>query len=294
MIKAATQLFTSHAGEAVVPPRTVGAGRAVVVGRVAGLPAELGRGEAPLDQPREGEPIGRVVGAGRVVLGRVVLGRDVVPGRTVVGRDVVGRLVIEGRLVPVERGREVEGRVTGREVDGRLVGRVVEGRLVGREVLGRDCGLEVGRDGRLAGRDGRLVGRLVGRLWGRDGRLVWPRVRWAEAAPGALAVVAEGAAEAGPARAGPPSRARAMRPAATGVRRSRREMRGLVRSVMAIGGGESYAWSSPNGVPTPGSFSLKGQPPPGGKEAVLGAARPFPGQRKGSGRPPERTPGCPR
>ncbi len=156
-------------GTTASPPRTLGAGRAVVVGRVAGLPAELGRGEEPVDQPREGEPIGRVVGVGRLVTGRVLLGREVVLGRVTVGHDVVGRLmdpgrVIVGRLVPVERGREVVGRVMGRVVDGRLVGRVVEGRLVGREVLGRDCGLvcglETGRDGRLVGRDGRLVGRL--------------------------------------------------------------------------------------------------------------------------------------
>ena len=202
--------------------------------------------EAPLDQPREGEPIGRVVGAGRLVTGRVLLGREVVLGRAVVGRDVVGRLVIpgrmlEGRLVPVELGREVVGRVTGLEVDGRLVGRVVDGRLVGREVLGRDCGLEVGRDGRLVGRDGRLVGRLVGRLWGRDGRLVWPLVRWAAAASGALPAVAEGAGEAGEATAGPPSRASARSPAVRGIRLSRRERRGLVRSLMAIGDGESGA-----------------------------------------------------
>ena len=233
-------------GTTASPPRTLGAGRAVVVGRVAGFPAELGRGEEPLDQPREGEPIGRVVGAGRLVTGRVLLGREVVLGRAVVGRDVVGRLVIpgrmlEGRLVPVELGREVVGRVTGLEVDGRLVGRVVDGRLVGREVLGRDCGLEVGRDGRLVGRDGRLVGRLVGRLWGRDGRLVWPLVRWAAAASGALPAVAEGAGEAGEATAGPPSRASARSPAVRGVRLSRRERRGLVRSVMAIGDGESGA-----------------------------------------------------
>ncbi|MEC8494115.1 MAG: hypothetical protein VXZ39_04285 [Planctomycetota bacterium] len=250
-------------GTTASPPRTLGAGRAVVVGRVAGLPAELGRGEEPLDQPREGEPIGRVVGDGRLVTGRVLLGREVVLGRVVVGRDVVGRLVtpgrtLEGRLVPMERGREVVGRVTGRDVDGRLVGRVVEGRLVGREVLGRDCGLEVGRDGRLVGRDGRLVGRLVGRLWGREGRLVWPLVRWAAAAPGALPVVAEGAAEAGLATAGLPSSAKAMSPATTGVRRSRREKRRLVRSVMEIGDGESDVSLPPKGVPTASSEPIGG------------------------------------
>ena len=167
----------------------------------------------------------------------MLLGREVVLGRAVVGRDVVGRLVIpgrmlEGRLVPVELGREVVGRVTGLEVDGRLVGRVVDGGGGGGGVLGRDCGLEVGRDGRLVGRDGRLVGRLVGRLWGRDGRLVWPLVRWAAAASGALPAVAEGAGEAGEATAGPPSRASARSPAVRGVRLSRRERRGLVRSVM--------------------------------------------------------------
>lgn len=241
-------------GTTASPPRTVGAGRvAGVEGRVAGLPAELGRGDEPLDQPREGEPIGRAVVVGRdVVPGRVVVpGRAVLPGRTVDGRAPVGRLVEPGRTVVVGRrvpvGREVDGRLVGRDVDGRLVGRDVgrdvgRGREVGRDV-GRDCGrlwgLEAGREGRLAGRDGRLAGRL-GRLWGRDaGRLVWPRVRWAAAGSGEVGADRLVEAAASALAAGPASMARTVSPAARGERRSRRARRELVRSVMAIGDGDS-------------------------------------------------------
>ena len=168
--------------------------------------------------PREGEPIGRVVGAGRLVLRARGAGarRRARPLRRRARRGQ-RRLVIEGRLVPVERGREVEGRVTaGRSTGGwsAASSRHTTGRARGARA---DCGLEVGRDGRLSGRDVPARGSAARATLG-------PR-RTAGLASGPLGRGGAGSARRGrrggrggrAGQAGPPSRARAMRPAATGV-----------------------------------------------------------------------------